>query len=266
MHLGQLIDQLAKVNDSLADSDLQMLFVRVSKVNIMDVGEQFFEIPRTVGSVEVLAGVKAESQTFDVSTDDGDGIDIAREVSVLAPHADSNSIAVGNLSEAFKLLDFFVERGAMLAAGNGEGDYFYGLSQCAAAGELVEILFARRVELQTQPGEIQSADGIADQNCLVQIRQDFAGLEVWSVFVNRQLNTGVFEVGNFFNRLVKGEVGKTVCRGGNYQARTPWRIEGKRNARFRRADRPTNLFLCSPDELAKSNAGQALLGEFTGCG
>lgn len=180
---------------------------------------------------------------------------------MLAAHANSNSIAIGDLGEAFELLHLFVERGAVLAAGDGEGHHLDGLGQCAAAGELVEILFARRVDLQTQSGKIQSPDGIADQNCLVQIRQDFAGLEVWSVFVNRQLNAGVFEVGNFFNRLIKGEVGKTVCGSGNYQARTPWRIEGKRDAGFMRADRPTNLFLFSRDELAKPNAGQASLGK-----
>ena len=180
---------------------------------------------------------------------------------MLAAHANSNSIAIGDLGEAFELLHLFVERGTVLAAGDGEGHHLDGLGQCAAARELVEILFARRVDLQTQSGKIQSPDGIADQDCLIQISQHFAGLEVWSVFVDRQLNAGVFEVGNFFNRLIKGEVGKTVCGSGNYQARTPWRIEGKRDAGFMRADRPTNLFLCSRDELAKPKRGSSVAGQ-----
>ena len=180
---------------------------------------------------------------------------------MLAAHANSNSIAIGDLGEAFELLDLFIERGAVLAAGDGEGHHLDGLGQRAAARELVEILFARRVNLQTQSGKIQPPNGIADQDRLIQISQHVTGLEVWSVFVDRQLNAGVFEVGNFFNCLIKGEVGKTVCGSGNYQARTPWRIEGKRDAGFMRADRPTNLFLCSRDESAKPNAGQASLGK-----
>lgn len=77
VHLVQLTDQLAKINDALANANLQMFFVRVAEVNIVDVREQFLEVSRAIGSVEVLAGVEAECQTFDVTADDRDCVDIA---------------------------------------------------------------------------------------------------------------------------------------------------------------------------------------------
>ena len=61
---GEALALLAKrkqINDALANANLQMFFVRVAEVNIVDVREQFLEVSWAIGSVEVLAGVEAES-------------------------------------------------------------------------------------------------------------------------------------------------------------------------------------------------------------
>ena len=72
--LDQQVDQLSKIDHSLANTHLDRIGCGISQVNVVYVLDKFLVVGRRFVSEMIVAGVKRQAQSFDVATDYRNGI------------------------------------------------------------------------------------------------------------------------------------------------------------------------------------------------